>query len=97
MAVNSWAQDIEGPIYQPQYNFEDTGSRLRFADGVPEEYASERERSIQENRRFREEPLRMVIQDLPSFCIVTPIPIDDRYVGCLIHFEPETARVDVWD
>lgn len=38
-----------------------------------------------------------VIEKVPSLCLISPIPVDHRFVGCVLHFEPQDATIDQWN
>lgn len=59
---------------------------------------NERERGNRTDEDVLVEDVReRALRELPSMCIITSIPIEDYYLGCLIRFEPEPATVDVWN
>lgn len=91
---NARGQEIEGPT-QPEYDLY-TGCCYDTRE-FDSENRNERERSTESDRdRLEDDAREQLLRDLPDFCIITPVPIDDRYIGCLIHFQPEPARVDRW-
>lgn len=89
-------RDVQGPPH-PSIDLwtgccEDHG--LRFDSGD----RNERERGSRTDEDVLVEDVReRALRELPSMCIITPIPIEDYYIGCLIRFEPEPATVDVWE
>lgn len=92
----AYSQEVEGPPY-PSYDLW-TGCCENHALPFDSDERNERERSQRTDEDvLRDDVRERVLRELPSMCLITPIPIDDYYVGCLIRFEPEPATVEVWE
>lgn len=87
------AQEIQGP----HQNTIDvwTGccqNEMRFDS----DNRNERERGNRTDEDVVYEDVReRLLRESPTFCVATPIPIDNYYIGCVVRFEPQPATVDV--
>ena len=93
--------DLESPVYvleettfeNREYNFSEysNSSRNMYVENYDPVLSSESlEEILRRRSRFAEEF---------RGCILSPIAIDDYYIGCYFTFDPNTEdhRIDIWE
>lgn len=95
IVLSARADEPEGPQY-PAYDLW-TGccerTSLSFSD-----IRNERERTTRTDRQdVRTDLVDRLLRDAPSMCLMSPVPIDDYYLGCVVRFNVDPVTVEEWE